>query len=145
MLNGRERQAISWASKHYLKKFGHAPAQNRNLVLHLGDNPQKFLNWSAKSGRLPTRRLASSKLWHFQEKRWLTAKEVLCSLGFPATPETALAMGVPMLALKDSKRAAHLAGNAMHFSTVSIVLLVALAACQLRRHKSEPSLPHRRA
>ncbi|CAE7244744.1 unnamed protein product, partial [Symbiodinium sp. CCMP2456] len=116
LLTERERKAVSWASQHYQKKFGRPAARDKHLVLQLRDSPPKYLCWSAVSRKLPTMRLGSHLCWHFRTSRLMTAREHLCSLGFPVTAETALSMGVPMLPVKDSKRANHLAGNAMHFS-----------------------------
>ena len=132
LLTERERRAVSWASQHYKKRFGRPATRDKNLVLQLRDSPPKYLCWSAVSRKLPTLRLGSHLCWHFTSGRLMTAREHLCSLGFPVTAETALGMGVPMLPVQDSKRANHLAGNAMHFSSVSLVLLLTLACCQHR-------------
>ncbi|CAJ1331204.1 unnamed protein product, partial [Effrenium voratum] len=131
LLSPREQEAIKYSEQLYRSRYGSSPCKDQDLVVHLGDDPRKFLCWSATSRRLPTRRLSSGRFWHMQSKRFMTSKEQLCSFGLPVTPQCALAMGVPILAVTDPKRAAHLAGNAMHFSTVSLILFLTLASCRM--------------
>ena len=106
------------------------PEDDSNLWVYLGDSAA-YKTWSAVSGRLPTYRRSSGLLWSPHYRRWLTGREKLASLGFPVTPAVAMAMGAPMLGVKDTKRAALVAGNAMALSTVGVVELVAL--CCYRR------------
>ena len=67
-------------------------------------------------------------MWWASRYRWMTHREKLVSLGFPALGTVAQTMSVPELPCKDVKRAAGISGNSMHFSTVAVVQLVALAS-----------------
>ena len=51
----------------------------------------------------------------------------LAALGWPVTPQTAQNMGTLPLPCRDTKRAAAVAGNAMHLGNAGVVLLTALA------------------
>ena len=57
----------------------------------------------------------------------LCPREKLCSLGFPASPDQASGMGVGILPVVEPARADQFSGNAMHFSNVAVVQLVALS------------------
>lgn len=126
LLTNRERHAETVLRAIYKKRYRVRAESNPNLFLYLGDNPDRR-TWSACSGRLPTLRMAGGLVWNVTQKRWLTGREKLASLGFPVTPETSSAMGVPPLPVKDVKRAGAIAGNAMCFATVGVVQLIALA------------------
>ena len=52
----------------------------------------------------------------------------LAALSLPTNPEYAAAMGVPNLPVADSARCSSHLGNCMHFTTVAIIELVALAS-----------------
>ena len=60
-------------------------------------------------------------------QRWMCHSEKLATFGFPVRQHLAEMMGTPILPIKDERRAAGLAGNAMVLPTVAIVQLVALA------------------
>ena len=47
-------------------------------------------------------------------------------MGFPVSHQQAMAMGTPVIPLRDPARAAAAAGNAMHFSCICVVELIAL-------------------
>ena len=66
-------------------------------------------------------------MWNVAEQRWLTGRDKFASLGFPVTGECALAMGVPELPVRDVKRASAIPGNCMHFASVGVLQLVAMA------------------
>jgi hypothetical protein len=53
-------------------------------------------------------------------------KEKLSSLGWPVTADVASAMGVPMVPVRDAKRAEAISGNCMHLSSSTVILFVAL-------------------
>lgn len=129
-LTKREQRAVKAGAEIYRQRFSACPLKDKNFFVHIGDNPRKYLCWSAVSKRLPTLRLASGKYWHYMSSRWLTAREKLASLGFPVTPGMSLCMSVPMLPVTDPQRAATLAGNSMHFGNILMVSMVALACCR---------------
>ena len=131
VLTEREKRAAKYASKLYRTKFRRDPEKADNLFIHLGDNPWKFLCWSGVSGRLPTFRTSSGKLWNPKRKVFLTPKDKLAALGLPVTPQVALAMGLPVLPIADSLRASAVAGNSFHFSCSTVVQLVALGCYRL--------------
>ena len=66
-------------------------------------------------------------MWSVSRRRFLTGREKLLTLAFPCTKEVAGAMGVPELPCKDAKRCSLIAGNAMNFSNVAIIQMVALS------------------
>lgn len=128
LLTKRERGCISAFKKIYKKTFtGHAAQSDKNLFMYLGDNTSNRLTWSATSGRIPTLRMSGGRMWSEHAKRWMTGRDKLSSLGFPVTPEVSESMGVPELPVRDIKRASSIAGNAMHFASVTVVQLLALA------------------
>jgi hypothetical protein len=130
LLTMREKIAVKTLKVAYSKKYGQTAESNRNLFFYLGDNPSNRKTWSAVSGRLPTLRMSRGKMWNVHLNRWLTGKELLATLGFPVTHEMAEAMSVPPLPVRDPKRASIISGNAMHFSSVAVVQMIALVCFQ---------------
>ena len=128
LLTKREAQTISALNTKYFERFGELAESNANLTYFLGDSAD-YCCWSAVSGKLPTFRMnaKTGKFWMPALSRWLTAKERLCSLGFPVTVEQAHALNVPILGATDVQRAADICGNCMHLQTVGIFQLIALA------------------
>ena len=125
LLNQREQNCVKVLKAMYEKKTGKDPCKNKDLFFFLGDNPGNRLTWSFH-GRLPTLRHNKALLWSPVWNRWMTGREKLATLGFPVTDSVARAMGVPSLPVKDTHRAAMIAGNAMNWNSVGIVQLVAL-------------------
>ena len=114
----------------YEMKFHAPPTSNPNLVYFLGDSSD-YCSWSAVSQQIPTYRLNSSSgiYWLAQQKRWLTSKERLVSMGFPVTIEQAQALKVPCLGASDVVRANDMVlGNSFHFQSAGIMQLIALAS-----------------
>ena len=115
----------------YHQKFGKRAAQDPDLVCFLGDNPLVWRTWSMQptAKAIPTmRRNAKTGLWfspHY--KRWLVPREKLAAMGWPVNDAMAEAMGCPCVPTRDVQRAADLVGNAMHFPTVAVAQLIALA------------------
>ena len=72
-------------------------------------------------------RVGTGKHWCCSRHRWLTGRQKLGTLGFPISNEVAQSMGVPPVPVRCTKRAEHVAGNAMHFSNVAIMQLIALS------------------
>ena len=126
LLSCRERGVAESLDAKYRQRFGAEPSQDRDLVYHLGDSAERC-NWSAVSKAIPTVRKSHGILWSPKRRRFLTGRELLATLGFPVTADTAASMLVPPLPVTDTKRAASIAGNCMHWSTAGIVQLVALS------------------
>ena len=113
----------------YERIFGQDPRLDPNLVVFLSDNPDSgWKTWSASSGRIPTfrRNVKTGLLWSPCYSRFMVAKEKLAATGWPVTSNMAAAMGCDPIPAADVMRAADLAGNAMHFTTVAAAQLVAL-------------------
>ena len=129
LLTQRELQTKNGLDDLYMARFHSDPSSNANLTYFLGDSLSYSATWSALSGKIPTYRLNSSsgKYWLPSRRRWLTAKERLCSMGYPVTKEMSLAMNVPQLFAGDVGRASDMAGNAMHFQTSGILQLLVLS------------------
>ena len=109
----------------YRQRWREEPTRDEDLVLHLGDSAHRAC-WSAVSGRIPTFRTGSGKLWVASKNRWLVGREKMACLGLPVTEGASSAMGTPTLKINDVARADHISGNAMHFSTVGVCQMVAL-------------------
>ena len=128
LLLPREKKAVNQLIQVYRKKFpGKDPYSDDDLFFYLGDSPSNRVTWSAVSRRLPTFRVGTGKHWCCSRHRWLTGREKLGTLGFPISNEVAQSMGVPPLPVRCTKRAEHVAGNAMHFSNVAVMQLIALS------------------
>ena len=133
LLNKREADALEYACDLYNRRFGKDAKRDPDLFIHLGDNPSKYLCWSATSGKIPTFRTGSGFIYNPRQDVWLLPKEKLACLGFPVTPETALGMGVATVPIADAFRASSIAGNSFHFTTVAVVQLVALSCYRLKK------------
>lgn len=136
LLNQREREALRDYSDLYKKKFGEEAQVDPNLFVNLGDNPKHYLCWSATSGKIPTFRTNGGRIYNVRSNVWMCPRDKLAALGLPVTPATALAMGVPMLPVADDLRAASVAGNSFHFSTATVIQLIALACHQIRAEEA---------
>ena len=128
LLTRRESECRQQLDQKFLERYGSLPTGSPNLIYFLGDSAD-YCTWSAASQKIPTYRMNSktSLYWVPSQRRWLTAKERLCSMGFPCTHEIAAAMSVPLLGATDVRRAADLCGNSMHFTTCGIMQLISLA------------------
>eukprot|EP00439_Symbiodinium_sp_Y106_P042224 s213_g5.t1 len=128
LLNERENNCRQALDAKYVSRYKQLPWENPNLVYYLGDS-ETYCTWSACSSKIPTYRVGarSAVYWLPSQRRWLTAKERLCSIGYPCIPEIADAMKVPTMGATDVQRAADICGNSMHFTTCGIMQLIALA------------------
>ena len=126
VLNAREKKVAAELDKEYRKRYNGDPSLDDNLVYHLGDSAA-YRTWSAPANSVPTLKRSSGLLWSPKRKRCMTSRELLATLGFPVIKATAAAMMVPELPILDSSRASRIAGNAMHWSSVAVVQLVALS------------------
>ena len=132
LLNDRELRSLEVLKTIYKSKTGRRMDRDANIFVFLGDSAENRKTWSFHSGKLPTYRRNSGLMWSPWANRWLTGREKLCSLGFPVTASASKSMFVPILPVRDTKRASLLAGNAMCFSTVGTVQLVALSCFKKR-------------
>ena len=121
---------------HFEKKQMKA-SDNPDLFVYLIDSQKKRVTWSAMSGSIPTLRCKNAMMWHVPSCTWLTSRGKLLSLGFPASPETAAAMGTPPVPVADIARAAVVAGNSFHFSTIGVVQMLALSCFRVVDHGSD--------
>ena len=77
---------------------------------------------------VPTMRCDSSKIWSFQNRRWLTKKERLAAMGFPVYQNLAEAACCAVDVVSPNGPA-YSVGNAMHVANAgSIVILAWLMA-----------------
>ena len=129
LLLPREQQCLAMLNSKYQERTGMKPESDPDLVYFLGDSAWWSNSWSAVSGKIPTMRCNASTgiFWLPSQRRWLTAKEKLTSMGWPCTPEVADSMNVPLVGACDTKRASDLLGNSMHFTTAGIMQLIALS------------------
>jgi hypothetical protein len=114
----------------FWNRFSVHPLTVPFLCVHLGDNPQNRLSWSA-AGRIPTLRKSMGFLYFPSARRWLTRRELLALLGWPTFPHLARAMQTEQL-IVDPSTASFMLGNAMHLPCVSSVLAVALCCARFR-------------
>jgi hypothetical protein len=131
VLNQREKDGVSFTLAEYNRRFGKSGVDDPNLFVHLGDNPDRYLCWSAVSKRIPTFRTGAGKVYCPHRELWLLPKDRLACLGYPVVESMARSMGVPGLPVADVPRAAAIAGNAFHFGCVAIIQLTALACFTL--------------
>ena len=127
LLLDREKHALEELMAVYKTQFGADPAQDPDLCIYLGDNPQWSRTWSAASRRIPTFRCNAGLVWSPHFKRWMLPIEKLASQGLPVERSYADAMAVLPLPVRDTHRANTLIGNNMNMSSVAIVQLVALS------------------
>ena len=126
LLNEREKRVLDYGCRMYQENFGQSAYSDPNLAIFLGDNPEWGLTWSATSNRIPTFRMNAGKMFFPFFGRWMCHSEKLATFGFPVRQHLAESMGTPVLPIKDERRAAGLAGNAMILPTVAIVQMIAL-------------------
>lgn len=141
LLNKREMDGLEHASKVYEARFGKPWTNDADLFIHLGDNPAKYLCWSATSNRVPTFRTGSGFIYNPCREQWLLPKDKLACLGFPVEQQVATAMGVAQIPVADRFRASSIAGNSFHFSTVAVVQMVALACYRLKSNDNDWERP----
>ena len=129
LLTEREKRALQSYESSYLREFGEEAHLNPNLVVFLGDNGSTWKTWSAKSNQISTFRKNSKTglYWSPHLQRFMVAREKLAALAWPVTGTMAKAMCCGQIPSQDIHRAADLAGNAMHFTTVAVAQLLALA------------------
>jgi hypothetical protein len=127
LLSYREQAAVRAVKKIHFAKYKSHAEDNVNCFVYLADNQTKRVSWSGSTGRLPTFRTGSGKVYHMHSNTWLTSRSKLASLGFPVTESTAAAMGCPIIPVTDIEKADRVAGNAFNFATAAVVQLVLLS------------------
>lgn len=123
----RELQVVRDLDDRYRREVGESPEHSENLVYYLGDNASWSATWSAKSQKIPTYRRSSGLFYHRQTGKFLTGQDKLASLGWPVTQQVAENMLTKCMPSLDPARSHFLAGNAMHLSNVTMVLLLGLS------------------
>lgn len=132
LLLPREKGVIRTLCKDYRTRFKRSAQLDENLFIHLGDNVSRKC-WSATSGKIPTFRTSAGKMYNVAWRRWLTGREKMAALGFPISLQVSEAMGVPTLCMSDTRRANHVSGNSMHFASIGVVQMVALAVFAVKQ------------
>lgn len=125
LLNERERQLVRQLDLDYAHKFQQDPATNENLIYFLGDRYEFSRTWSAVSNSIPTYRTNTGK-YLARSRMVLSTVDKLASLGWPVSHEAARELGTTVFPALDVKRADVLAGNSMHLTCASVVLLLGL-------------------
>lgn len=131
LLNQRELEGLQFTESLYRERFHDEAVNDEDLFVHLGDNPARFLCWSAVSGRVPTFRTGSGFIYSPARDQYLLPRDKLACSGFPVDNTVAASMGVPMIPIADRFRAGSIAGNSFHFTTVAVVQMVALSCYRL--------------
>ena len=132
LLNEREDFLVEQLDESFRKKFRRDPSRSSQLVYFLGDRFEFGKTWSASSGRLPCFRKNSGIYLHRRSMLIYTGQDKLAALGWPTTSETAAALGCKCLPSVEPGRSDFLAGNAMHLTNISLVILVTLASFSLK-------------
>ena len=124
-----ERDRLENYCSRWWAKQGTPPEVDMDCFVHLGDNPDERVCWSA-SMRLPTLRRSMGLIYHPATRTILTGRERLCAQGWPVMPDQASAAGF-WCDFPDPARAAEYAGNGFHIPTYGIWLAVCLACVRL--------------
>ena len=124
-LTAFEDQRLTYYCKLWSRSFGTNPWLESDLIFNLGDNPDGgWVTWSAPGPsdsmhRVPTFRRKWTAQWLPSKNRWLTTSERCVCMGFPASTELAVCLGlVGQYQLSWHQR--HTVGNAMHLANVGV-------------------------
>ncbi|CAE6970572.1 unnamed protein product [Symbiodinium sp. CCMP2592] len=140
LLNSRELEQKEAYECLYRQRFGSNAEEDEDCCVYLGDNVRWTVTWSASSGRIPTLRRSSGRMWNNSRKRWMCPVEKLACHGYPVTKEAASVLGVPALPVLDPLRADSVCGNSMHFSNCALVLLCGLTCFGARLQRDSADL-----
>lgn len=130
----REKKAAKDFDKRWKRQHSEHGKNNLGCWFHLGDNPIKRVVQSTKTGVWPTFRRGGGIMWSPGLRRWITPRERLAAMGFPAYRHLEQALGVTFrLALQEASSGSlrQMAGNAMHLANAGLVLLAALGTVRL--------------
>ncbi len=125
----REQQLVRQLDLDFVAKFAEDPGLSPNLFYFLGDRYEFCRTWSAVSNSLPTFRKNTGRYLHRESMQLLLPREKLAALGWPMTEGVAKNLGTsiyPSHPDSASNQIDLMAGNAMHFSVASIVLMLGL-------------------
>ena len=137
LMTDRERFLVYQLDLVYAQRYHSHPSTNRNLVYFLGDRFEYAITWSA-NGRLPCYRKNPARFLHRQSYRFMSGQEKMASLGWPVNAKLAENMLTSPAPCIDPDRSDFLAGQSMHISNASIVLLMALCCFSPISNKDEP-------
>ena len=129
LLTKGERKALKAYESAYREEFGREPSSDPDLVVFLGDSGVGWKTWSARSKQVPTFRRNSKTglFWIPSLRRFMVAREKLACMAWPVTEHMSRSMCCNPIPSQDIHRAADLAGNAMHFTTVGLAQLISLS------------------
>ncbi|CAJ1446413.1 unnamed protein product [Effrenium voratum] len=127
LLNERELLLVRQLDFAYISKFHRHPALDPGLVYFLGDNASFSRTWSASSRALPTFRKNTGKYLFRRGMKFLTGQEKLAALGWPVNQGLAEEMMTTVMPSIDPTRSHFLAGNSMHLTNATVVLMVGLS------------------
>ena len=134
VLTQGERGHLQSYNQLWAERFGSDPAGHLGLVFNLGDNPAAgWITWSAPSTRqtnfcIPTLRRGWTVLWLPALRRWLTVRERLLMMGFPAYPDVAHVYRLPTTFSLPWHIAKQTIGNGMHLANVGVWQAVVAAS-----------------
>ena len=114
----------------WLSRRGVLPEQDMDCLVHLRDNPDKMLCWTA-SMRLPTLRRSMGLIYHPATQTILTGRERLVAQGWPVLEDQADAAGF-RYEFPGVARASMYADNGFHIPSYGIWLAVCLACVQIK-------------
>ena len=138
VLTGPEQERLEAYYQLWRLKFGSDPESAVDLVINLGDNPRAgWVTWSAPSSArpwfcIPTLRRHWTVQWIPALGRWLTMRERLAMMGFPAYPALAQVYGFQGSFSMPWDVAKNLVGNGMHVACVGVWQTVVAACVKLR-------------
>lgn len=138
LLTGPEQERLSAYHDLWQAKFGSDPHTALDLIVNLGDNPRAgWVTWSAPSSArpwfcIPTLRRHWTVQWIPALDRWLTMRERLAMMGFPAYPALAQVYGFQGSFSMPWDVAKNLVGNGMHVACVGVWQTVVAACVKLR-------------
>lgn len=133
-LTAKEMERMEAYMHMWLQRFGTDARHQRGLVVNLGDNPGSgWITWSAPSSRhshfcIPTLRRSWTVLWFPALNRWMTIKERLAMMGFPAYESLARIYRLNSIFRLPWHIAKQTIGNGMHLANVGVWQVV-VAAC----------------
>jgi hypothetical protein len=129
LLTPDEMSRRDYYNLEFKARFSMLPGSCRDLVYHLGDNPDQRMTWSAVSGAIPTFRSSPTIMWCEHAFRPLTQKEKLAVMGFPVYPALAAAMGCDQLNITHDQ-ARKMTGNAMQLANITVATVVCMSCVQ---------------
>ncbi len=131
-LSFNERAYVDRLNTLYMLKFGKRPETDQDLVYNLADNPVDRTSWSATSGKIPTLRRNSNRLYFPFHRRCLTRTERLALMGYPSHRALADACGSVEVTSMTGSEQAFLLGNAMHMPCATMIFTIGCACVKAK-------------